>query len=73
MTPEYDWQAFDDRIVFIADIENLPDTQAELERKMAKFMAGLKAGKAPDKSAIRKRVSRLYIALKSMGWTPGKT
>jgi hypothetical protein len=69
---KYDWQAFDDEVVFIADIDNLPLAQAELEQRMTEFMTDLH-GTAPHESQIRKRISRLYQALEPKRSRPGRT
>jgi len=57
--PKYDWLAFHAEIAIRADLDGLPDTQAELERAMAEWCLRT-WGREPPESMVRDNVSRIY-------------
>ena len=57
--PKYDWDAFFAEIVVRADLDGLPDTQAELERTMADWCLD-SWGEQPSESTIRSKVALIY-------------
>ena len=58
-TPKYDWDAFFQEIVVIADLDSLPMYQAELEKHMAQWCRE-NWGAEPSESTIRGKVSPIY-------------
>jgi hypothetical protein len=57
--PKFDWRAFYAEIAVLADLDNLPDTQAELERAMARWCFET-WGYEPGESTLRQAVSPIY-------------
>lgn len=57
--PKYDWDAFFAEIAVRADLDNLPDTQAELEKDMANWCLN-EWGEQPSESTIRSKISPIY-------------
>ena len=56
---KYDWDAFFAEIVIRADLDGLPDVQADLERDMADWCLE-HWGEQPSESTIRTKVSGIY-------------
>ena len=62
--PKYDWEAFYRQIVLIAQHpDGLPDTQAELEEKMAKWCEN-NWPVCPGESSIKAKIKPIYQHLK---------
>ena len=59
---KYDWQSFDAQVVAIAHYDGLPDTQAELEKKMLQWCEDT-WGHQPGISTVRDRLGPLYRRL----------
>ena len=57
--PKYDWDSFFAEIAVRADLDGLPDTQAELEKNMADWCVA-NWGEQPSESTIRGKVSLIY-------------
>ncbi len=57
--PEHDWEAFWIEAVSRADIDGLPERQADFERQMADWFEH-EQGKAPSDSQIREKAGKLY-------------
>jgi hypothetical protein len=57
--PKYDWEAFFVEITVRADLDSLPNTQAELERDMAEWCFDA-WGEQPAESVIRDKISRIF-------------
>lgn len=57
--PKYNWPEFYAEIAVLADLDGLPERQAELERQMAEWCQE-KWGQEPSESEIRKHVSPIY-------------
>ena len=57
--PKFNWPAFYVEIVVRADLDCLPDTQAELERAMADWCS-LTWGEVPGESTLRQVLSPIY-------------
>lgn len=57
--PKYDWEAFYLEISIIADLDGLPDTQADLERLMADWCLNLWR-KEPSSSRLKAKISKIY-------------
>ncbi len=57
--PSYDWPEFHAEIAVRADLDNLPETQAELEKDMADWCQD-KWGEIPATSTIRDKISPIY-------------
>jgi hypothetical protein len=57
--PKFNWPAFYAEIAVRADLDGLPDTQAELERAMAEWCS-LTWGEVPGESTVRQFVSLIY-------------
>ena len=57
--PIYDWSAFFAEIIVRADLDGLPDSQAELERSMADWCQD-QWGASPGDSTIREKISPIY-------------
>ncbi len=56
---KYDWEEFFTEIIVLADLDSLPDLQADLEREMAAWCLD-KWGKEPSPSTIRRKVNAIY-------------
>ena len=56
---KYDWDAFYVEIAVRADLDNLPETSAELQRDMAEWCLDT-WGKEPGESSIKKYVAPIY-------------
>jgi hypothetical protein len=57
--PQYKWEEFYIEISIIADLDGLPDIQAELEKEMANWCLE-NWGKEPSESTIRAKISPIY-------------
>jgi hypothetical protein len=57
----YNWDPFWHEVVLIADLDGLPETQAELETTMSKWCEKT-WGKEPAQSTVRERLSPIYAA-----------
>ena len=55
----YDWDGFYTEIVAIADLDGLPEIQADLERRMAEWCS-LNWGSEPSDEAIRQKIAPIY-------------
>jgi len=66
---EHDWNGFYVEIVRVADMEELPATQADLERRLLRWFQD-KFGREPSESAVRERIGDIYRGLKATGWEP---
>lgn len=62
--PKYDWQAFLAQVVRVAHYDGLPDTQAEMERKMLQWCEN-EWGCQPGLSTVRTYLGPLYRELKN--------
>ncbi|MEQ9487627.1 MAG: hypothetical protein RIM72_01400 [Alphaproteobacteria bacterium] len=58
-TPQYDWVKFHAEIAIRADLDGLPETQAELEKEMASWCLE-EWGKEPGESTLRSKISPIY-------------
>lgn len=67
--PEYDWDAFTIEIIRIADMDNLPERQADLVRQMMVWCQS-SWGKEPAESSVKSRISAIYNGL-GRGRKPG--
>jgi hypothetical protein len=56
---KYDWSAFYAEIIVRADLDGLPDTQAELERAMSEWCLDV-WGESPGESTMRERLALVY-------------
>lgn len=61
---EYDWDAFTIEIIRVANLDGLPDSQAELVRHMLEWCLHT-WGKEPAESSVKNRISKIYNALTS--------
>ncbi len=61
--PTYDWSAFFVEIIVRADLDGLPDSQAELERSMADWCQQT-WDVSPGDSTIREKISPIYNHLR---------
>ena len=59
---EYDWDAFTIEIIRIADLDGLPETQAELISQILEWCS-LTWGKEPAESSVKSRISLIYNGL----------
>ena len=59
---EYDWNAFTFEIIRIADLDGLPETQAELISQILEWCS-LTWGKEPAESSVKSRISLIYNGL----------
>ena len=57
--PTYDWSAFNVEIIVRADLDGLPESQAELERSMADWCQD-QWGASPGDSTIREKILPIY-------------
>ena len=57
--PKFNWEEFLTEIIVRADLDSLPEKQADLENEMASWCLD-KWGKEPSNSMIRKRISPIY-------------
>lgn len=57
--PQYDWEAFYVEIAVKADLDSLPETQAELEKAMASWCLD-NWEKRPAESTIRSKIAPIY-------------
>lgn len=57
--PKFNWEEFLTEIIVRADLDSLPEKQADLENEMA-FWCLDKWGEEPSNSMIRKRISAIY-------------
>lgn len=55
----YDWESFYVEIAVVADLDSLPDTQADLERDMADWCLET-WGRVPSESTLRSKISPIY-------------
>jgi len=56
---KYDWETFLTELIVRADLDGIPDKQADLEKDMAEWCLD-KWGEEPSTSMIRKRISKIY-------------
>ena len=63
--PIYNWSAFFVEIIVRADLDGLPESQAELERSMADWCQD-KWGASPGDSTIREKISLIYKHLRKV-------
>ena len=61
--PKYDWDGFIAQVVAIAEYDGLPDTQAEMERKMLEWCENT-WGHQPGISTVRTKLRPIYCKLK---------
>lgn len=59
---EYDWVGFYHEVIRIADMDGVPDSQAELVKRLLDWFR-TKHDKYPGDSTVKVRVSKLYQAL----------
>jgi hypothetical protein len=57
--PKFKWEEFLTEIIVRADLDALPEKQADLEKEMASWCLD-KWGEEPSNSMIRKRISAIY-------------
>ena len=57
--PKYDWNAFYVEIAVRADLDNLPDTAAELQRDMADWCQDT-WGKVPGDTMLKEKIAPIY-------------
>jgi len=67
---EHDWNGFYAEIVRVADMEELPATQADLVRQMLFWFSNHYDGRQPAESEVKKRIGDIYRGLKATGWEP---
>ena len=64
--PKWDWEAFWVRLCVMIHNDGVPETQAELVRKLQDWF-GKTQGDMPHESEIKKRVSKLFRAFREEG------
>jgi hypothetical protein len=74
---EYDWDLMHAKIILIAHLDEIPETQARLVEELLRWFAidpldESIERKVPTERLVEERVSKIYKNLRRLGWPPEK-